>query len=345
MPVTKYKKFEKRLFQRIVSVFAQFGIFINKVFAALLFLGRQRFTVMLIPHSERKIFNFHINVFSLVFALGLTVVLVVGFFALSTHFAGTQQLLATHTQSREAAQADLDAMREEFAELQKAAQTFQQTLNATLEVVGVGLADRPPAMGAQGDLVSFLGLSEVNPRQIKELHDVQNLKVFLNDSVVPLIEIKNVLSAKKDLLLDIPSLWPVGGSVRGRVTNLFGPAIHPFSGQWYFHRGIDIAFGYNIPIVATAQGKVVTIDYEPMGFGNFVVLRHKYGFYTMYAHLQRVLVTQGQDVEQGHVIGTMGNTGLSTGPHVHYEVRIGSEVVDPAKYLNITPAGAESAWR
>jgi hypothetical protein len=72
------------------------------------------------------------------------------------------------------------------------------------------------------------------------------------------------------------------------------------------------------------------------GYGNFVVIRHKYGFYTKYAHLQRTYVRPGQDISQGDVLGTMGNTGLSTGPHLHYEVRIGSQVVDPVKYINMT---------
>ena len=338
MPAYRYKKFEKRLFSRIFSVFVRIGVLIVRALGAVLSLGRQRFTVMFVPHSERRILNFHINIFTLVFAVGLIAVMVVGFFALSTHFAGTKQLLATQSQNWEAAQTNLETIREEVAELQKAARTFQGTLNSTLGVVGVKIPDRPLSVGAQGDLSSFLGLSEVESGQMKELHDMQNIKAFLNNSIAPLNEIKNVLSAQKDLLVDIPTLWPVKG-VRGMVTSLFGPTIHPFSGQWYLHKGIDIAFGYNVPIVATARGKVVAIDYEPMGFGNFIIIRHKYGFYTKYAHLQRVLVVRGQEVQQGGVIGTMGNTGLSTGPHLHYEVRIGSEVVDPAKYLNITTAG------
>jgi murein DD-endopeptidase MepM/ murein hydrolase activator NlpD len=268
--------------------------------------------------------------------------MVVGFFALSTHFTGTRQLLAAQSQNWETAQANLETLREKIAELQKAAKTVQGTLNSTLGVVGISIPDRPLTTGAQGDLSSFLGLSEVDAGQIKELHDVQTLTTFLNNLNAPLSEIEKVLSAQKDLLVDIPTLWPVKG-VRGRVTSLFGPTLHPFSGQWYIHKGIDIAFGYGVPIVATARGKIVQIDSEPMGFGNYVVIRHKYGFYTKYAHLQRILVTRGQEVQQGEVIGTMGNTGLSTGPHIHYEVRVGSEVVDPAKYLNISSAGA-NVW-
>ena len=335
MVASRYKKYEKRFFSRVISVFARFGMLITRAFSAIMALGRQRFTIMLIPHSERRIFNFHINVFSLVFAAGLLAVMVVGFFALSTHFTETRQLLATQSQNWEEAQANLETIREEMADLQRAARTFQGTLNSTLGVMGITLPDRLVAAADQRDLSSFLGLSELDAGQIRELHDMRNMKAFLDNSIGPLNEIRNVLSTQKGLLVDIPSLWPVQG-VRGRVTNLFGPAVHPFSGQWYIHRGIDIAFGYNVPIVATARGRVVTIEYEPMGFGNYIVIRHKYGFSTMYAHLQRVSVTRGQEVQQGQTIGTMGNTGLSTGPHLHYEVRIGSELVDPAKYLNIS---------
>jgi murein DD-endopeptidase MepM/ murein hydrolase activator NlpD len=88
------------------------------------------------------------------------------------------------------------------------------------------------------------------------------------------------------------------------------------------------------PIIATANGKVVTVSFDH-GFGNYVIIQHKHGFYTRYAHLQKVKVVNGASVSQGDVIGFVGNTGISTGPHLHYEVHIGSDVVDPAKYINV----------
>lgn len=336
-PAYQYKKLEKRLYQRVLGWFKSVWRVIAKGLGTVRSLGRQRFTVMFIPHSERKIFNFQLNAFSLVFVLALTTVLVLGFFTLSTHFAGTTRLLSDKSQNLETAQTSLETIREEVAELQKVARVFQSSLNRTLGILGINVQGRPLPDAAQGDLSSFLSLAEVESGQIRELHDVQNIKNFLKNAIGPLNEIQNVLSTQKDLLIDIPTLWPLKG-VRGRVTANFGPSEHPFSQQWYLHKGIDIAYGYNIPIVATAQGKVITIDYEPLGFGNYIMIRHKYGFYTKYAHLQKVSVTRGQEVHQGQVIGTMGNTGLSTGPHLHYEVRIGSEVVDPAKYLNISSA-------
>jgi len=88
---------------------------------------------------------------------------------------------------------------------------------------------------------------------------------------------------------------------------------------------------------------VVAVEYDQGGFGNNVIIRHKHGFYTRYGHMLSFRVHAGQRVQQGETIGYIGNTGLSTGPHVHYEVHIGSDVVDPFKYLNIRSSIARTA--
>lgn len=334
-PANQYKKLEKQLSRRFVGKLKNGGRVLSRGLGSIKALGKQRFTVMFIPHSERKIFNFQINVFSLVFVLALTAVMAFGFIALSTHFTGTARMLSAKTENLETAHASLESIREEVAELQKVSKVFQNSLNKTLGILGINVPNRPQPEAGQGDLSSFVSVAEVDAGQLRELHDVRNIKSFLKTAIDPLEEIRDVLSTQKDLLTDIPTLWPLKG-VRGRVTNNFGPAEHPFTGQWYLHKGIDIAYGTGIPILATARGKVLTIDFEPNGFGHYLVIRHKYGFYTKYAHLQKVIARRGDEVQQGQIIGTMGNTGLSTGPHLHYEVRIGSEVVDPAKYLNIS---------
>lgn len=86
--------------------------------------------------------------------------------------------------------------------------------------------------------------------------------------------------------------------------------------------------------MATANGQVVTVGYDD-GYGNYVVIKHKHGIYTRYAHLGTVRVEKGDQVSQRQIIGTIGNTGISTGPHLHYEIHIGSDVVDPSPYINI----------
>ncbi|MDF1567598.1 MAG: M23 family metallopeptidase, partial [Spirochaetaceae bacterium] len=153
--------------------------------------------------------------------------------------------------------------------------------------------------------------------------------------VSELEDIGLVLAGQKDLLSDIPTIWPLQG-VRGWVTQVFGPSIHPFGKYWYLHRGVDLAFGYGVPIMATADGKVVKKEFDPNGFGYYVDIQHRYGFKTRYAHMQRQLVDVGQTISQGDVIGTMGSSGQSTGPHLHYEVMIGTQLVDPIKFLNMT---------
>ncbi|GAB4223475.1 MAG: M23 family metallopeptidase [Spirochaetales bacterium] len=336
-PAYRYKKLENHFFSRLLNGFLRMGGRIGVGISALVRLGTHKFTIMLIPHSERRIFNIQVNVFTLVLFFLLVCGMAIGFFTLSTQYTSTEQVLSSRTKKLQTAQANLELVREEVAELQRAARNFQGSLTTTLETLGITLPRKSTPDIQQGDLSSFVSMTGPDDAPIQEINQIKTIRSILESSVDPLKELKNLLSNQKDLLMDIPNVWPVKG-VRGRVTQRFGPAIHPFTGQWYLHKGIDIAFGYNIPIVATARGKVVSIDYEPLGFGNYIIIRHKYGFYTRYAHLQRILVNRGQDVAQGQVIGTMGNTGLSTGPHLHYEVRIGAEVVDPEKYLNISTA-------
>ena len=115
----------------------------------------------------------------------------------------------------------------------------------------------------------------------------------------------------------------------------FGQNKHPITGQWYIHKGLDFStWRSGDPVVSTADGQVVTVAFDT-SFGHYVIVKHKHGIYTRYAHLNSFRVKKGEYVEQGQVIGTVGNTGITTGPHLHYEVHIGSDVVDPAKYINV----------
>jgi murein DD-endopeptidase MepM/ murein hydrolase activator NlpD len=297
-------------------------------------LGNQKFTVMFIPHSEKRVINLKINVYLMVFGCVLLAFVLIGFFFLSTQYSGSSRIMASKDNALNKSEASLEIMREELTQLQKSTAVFENTLENTLGALGIDKSVKNTPQNIKGDLSTFLGLEEIEDSDIQELAEIKNLNDFLVKSVEPLNEITNVLQAQKDLLVDIPTLWPLKG-VRGRITANFGPSEHPFTHQWYLHKGIDIAYGYGVPIVSTAEGKVIEVEYEPMNFGNHILIRHKYGFYTKYGHLQQVNVTTGQEIQQGQVIGTMGSTGLSTGPHLHYEVRIGSEVVDPSKYLNI----------
>lgn len=297
-------------------------------------VGRQKLTIMLIPHSEKRVFNFQISILALSFISILLISLVVTFVWLTADFSGTNDLLASRSRDLEHSEASLEVLRNEVNQLISSTDTFQKTLSGTLETLGVESAGRDASASRSGDLTSFFNVESAENGSLSETVEIQKLKTALDQSVSSLDEIGQILNSQKSLLSDIPTMWPLKG-VQGYVTAVFGPSIHPFSGQWYLHKGVDLAYGYGVPIIATANGKVLEADFDD-GYGNFVVIRHKYGFYTKYAHMQRIYVRPGQDISQGDVLGTMGNTGLSTGPHLHYEVRIGSQVVDPVKYINMT---------
>lgn len=130
-----------------------------------------------------------------------------------------------------------------------------------------------------------------------------------------------------------PNLWPV----EGQVTGSFGERIDPFNGEGAFHSGVDISSAYGRPIIAPADGVVTFADFLG-GYGKALMIDHGHGISTRYGHLSGFAVTAGQHVHRGDVIGYVGLSGRSTGPHLHYEVRINDTPVNPYKYLRMTVA-------
>ena len=128
-----------------------------------------------------------------------------------------------------------------------------------------------------------------------------------------------------------PSIWPV----EGKVTSSFGERDDPFNGEGAFHAGIDISAGFGEPIHATADGVVEFAD-RTNGYGREVIIDHGHGVKTVYGHMSGFAITAGDEVRRGQVIGYIGMSGRSTGPHVHYEVRIQNVPVNPHKYLRMT---------
>ncbi len=150
----------------------------------------------------------------------------------------------------------------------------------------------------------------------------------------PSAESYEELLKKTEYLLENIKYIPLGYPVYGRITSKFGMRIDPFNGRWAFHSGVDIKGRVGTPVRATACGVVEKVGYN-RGYGRFVVVRHGNGFSTLYAHLCRIKVRKGERVERGEVIGLMGNTGRSTGPHLHYEVRVGNKPVNPLKFMKV----------
>jgi murein DD-endopeptidase MepM/ murein hydrolase activator NlpD len=125
-----------------------------------------------------------------------------------------------------------------------------------------------------------------------------------------------------------PSIWPV----KGWVTSGFGPRISPFTEKPAWHDGLDIGAAPNAPVQAPAQGRVTGTGFDPK-LGNIVRLDHGFGIETLYGHLAKSLVKEGQRVNRGDVVGLVGSTGLATGPHLHYMVKVNGQALDPNKYI------------
>jgi murein DD-endopeptidase MepM/ murein hydrolase activator NlpD len=130
-----------------------------------------------------------------------------------------------------------------------------------------------------------------------------------------------------------PNLWPV----EGPVTGSFGERIDPFNGEGAFHSGLDIGAVFGQAIIAPADGVVDFADFMG-GYGRAIILDHGHGITTRYGHLKSFTVFPGQHVHRGDTIGYVGDSGRSTGPHLHYEVRINDIPVNPHKYLRVTYA-------
>jgi murein DD-endopeptidase MepM/ murein hydrolase activator NlpD len=144
---------------------------------------------------------------------------------------------------------------------------------------------------------------------------------------------RNVTTADWVRANSAPNLWPV----EGPVTGSFGERIDPFNGEGAFHSGVDIGSSYGQAIVAPADGIVEFADFMG-GYGRAIIIDHGHGITTRFGHLSNFSIIYGQHVHRGDVIGYVGLSGRSTGPHLHYEVRINDTPVNPYKYLRVTVA-------
>lgn len=144
---------------------------------------------------------------------------------------------------------------------------------------------------------------------------------------------------KEDLLQAMPAIVPIKVTDPDQIASGFGYRVHPVFKTERFHAGIDFTSPIGTPIYATGNGVVQQADAQSSGYGLCVRIDHGFGYLTLYGHMSKILVTAGQKVRRGQVIGLLGNTGLSTGPHCHYEVHRNGEPVNPVAYFlaNLTP--------
>jgi len=182
---------------------------------------------------------------------------------------------------------------------------------------------------APEDLNTRLPLEEAHGTLIRDMHaQAQALDAATDKQALRISALLRDLENQIDHLAATPSIRPAAGW----VTSRFGKRTSPFTGRPEFHPALDIAGELDTPILATGNG-IVSFSGKKWLLGNTIIIDHGYGMITRYAHCEKLLKKQGDTVKRGDIIAHMGNTGRSTGPHVHYEVRLNGVPVNPERYI------------
>jgi len=187
----------------------------------------------------------------------------------------------------------------------------------------------------------FQKITAINDEQLgNELaKTLNNISARINYQFASYNEIENLIKNQGQKLACIPAIQPVSNRDLDRIASGFGMRIDPVYGTAKMHKGLDFTAPQGTPIYATGNGTIDVAGQTGDGFGNHVLINHGYGYETLYGHMYKVKVKVGEKVKRGEVIGWVGSSGKSTGPHCHYEVHINGQEVDPVYffYNDLTP--------
>jgi|WetSurMetagenome_2_1015567.scaffolds.fasta_scaffold77443_3 murein DD-endopeptidase MepM/ murein hydrolase activator NlpD len=287
-------------------------------------MPRKFYTIFILPHAHARFRKLHVsrNFVMAIGGLGCTVALIAGW---APHLFFRSRALADHAAVVEA---ENQKLRDDKARYEVSLAQMGEHLASIESVAGklaqaVGLKDLPsehPAGGA--GLASLGGRSEVFGEESAAFGKrMENLDTSFD-------RLEQAWGDRLKVLASTPSLAPVSGF----FSDGYGWRRDPIDGSREFHKGVDIVAPTGTPVRAAADG-LVTAAGRMAGYGSMIQLVHGYGMGTRYGHLSKIVVNPGQRVKRGDLIGYVGSTGRSTGPHLHYEVfRAGSQV-DPRKYL------------
>lgn len=199
--------------------------------------------------------------------------------------------------------------------------TDQDSSSSTSKQVSDGNQEHSSANGLESSQDARLAIASV-----KEGLERLSKQAAVQERILD--ELSQAAEQRSSRWASTPSIWPV----KGWVTSGFGPRISPFTEKPAWHDGLDIGAAPNTPVRAPAQGRITSVGYDPK-LGNMVRVDHGFGVETIYGHLAKALAKEGQRVERGDVIALVGSSGLSTGPHLHYMVKLNGQALDPAKYI------------
>jgi len=294
----------------------------------------KKVTVFLLPDGENNVRQFKLPVPSLAASVFLLIISVASlFWYISDYYEMKVQMprLAQLEKENEQKRQQLIHLAQRIDAISNEVGT-QKELSRKLKIM-VNLEVDDEAYGLGGPAPIFSDPQNPEVKNEKELarvmhRSMDNLESEISVGVKEKSDLLEFFENQKMLLASTPSIRPVNGWMSSR----FGYRISPFTGKREFHRGIDIATKMGAPILAPADG-IVTFRGRNGGFGRTLTIKHGHGLVTKYAHLKKALVKKEQYVKRGETIALVGNSGRSTGPHLHYEVHLNKMAVDPLRYI------------
>src|SRR5438445_4426136 len=293
-------------------------------------MSRKFYTIMIVPHAAAKFRRVKVSKnFVLMAGCFLGLVFTAGL--MFPHFLLKSSQLRASLEKINVENAELRKANEKFdaslVDLRAKLAEFESKANKFALMVGVEDLNGQQQMAAGG---SSFNLKDLSPKASQsiiegEINTLKERSGALQDSFLVL----DMAFQKQALLLSsTPSIFPV----RGLMGNGYGWRRDPFTGMRDFHQGLDIVAPLGTKVMAPADGLVTRVG-PSGGFGNCIFVSHGYGIMTRYGHLSAVSVKVGQRVKRGEILGLVGSTGRSTGPHLHYEVLVHQRNVDPVKYI------------
>jgi murein DD-endopeptidase MepM/ murein hydrolase activator NlpD len=303
---------------------------------------KKGFTIMLVPNSTGAVRSIRIPFSLILVILGIVIFNIYVFIGFTTQ---VWQLKNIH---RQIAQKNrrISLLKREQKEVRPTLEKTRQTLEELnrlkkererLLATWRAIQQKGGRIKTQVSRGSFIRTKpyEISKESFSEQSTLTQLQVsadqlasYIQEESEAQQKILNELLVYERRLDHTPSLWPV----RTTITSTFGTRFHPLLNYSRKHMGIDLRARYGTKVMAAADGVVVSSGYQG-GYGKIVVIDHGYGYQTRYAHNSRLLVQRGQKVKKGQVISLSGSSGTSTGPHLHYEVRINGDPVNPVSFL------------
>ncbi len=320
---------------------------------------REGLTISIIPHSEGSSLSFTIPraaLFLLIFAIiGYMGFLTYSYRNYLNSYQDSQKVVA----HLEDVRVENQKLRQELANLFRETEELQQDLlvlqqqgRKIQELLTEDLQETEEQMAhiaSLGNILSYQpyefelgGLGGRNSRLLRD--DAFGLIQSMHQELGKMREVIPAQQEDMEILVEsvreysaiqaaTPNVWPLADQGNSYIASGFGSRRDPFTGRQAFHEGVDIAVWYGTPVLATADG-VVTYSGWRTGYGYTVDIDHDYGFKTRYAHNGELLVSTGQEVKRGDVIARSGNSGRSTGPHLHYEVHVNGVPQNPLEFIN-----------